>query len=167
MGFFGIVLGIVKSSRGEEEEKSEAENEDSPRIGERTGIIPILVQWTRFWDGVAEEVAPLFKEIEEKQVMRWAQIAYIFLFGLYGFGLAVVSVEKTIIINNIDLSSSKIYSAGQLSPLLVGIFTAVPALWKSIWQLVREPKRFHVERTTVIVKAIYNQWKLIEQRQRE
>ncbi len=121
-------------------------DEETPHTGEAHGIVRTDEDWNALWtdwnDNVAREIAKRQQPLREKRTVLWTQRAYILLFGAWGFGLTILWVERTLIINHIDLSSSKIYSAGQLSPLLVGIFTAVPALWKSMFQVIRDRKEF-------------------------
>lgn len=51
------------------------------------------------------------------------------------YAFPIIFVEKTIRINNIDLSSSPITSTSQLLPLLVAAFSAVAILWVSFWKV--------------------------------
>jgi hypothetical protein len=62
------------------------------------------------------------------------------LFAVLG-ACFIAFVEKTIQINDIDLSSAPLTATSQLLPFLVAVFSAVSLLWASVWKFWGELKK--------------------------
>ena len=169
---FLIVIGIVRSMEGKDDVKetktkmASAVKEDllvHPEIPPEVAIGTITAT-TRVEDShrrnlhigmlggeprteeeretILVELAEISEEIKTKDRLMWLGRLFSIFHGVFGIAVSIVVIERTIAINEIDLSASPVYSSSQLSALLVGIFTALPAAWKSILKLIIERSEF-------------------------
>jgi hypothetical protein len=92
-------------------------HDQASNIGERQGVVRTEEDWKTLQEGfgeIAEEFQQRSLPLKAKRFQLWLGRFYLIIQGLFGGGLAIVWIERTIIINDIDLSASPVYSSGQL-----------------------------------------------------
>jgi hypothetical protein len=143
LGLCFLLLGILFSAMasGDSTERSPiAKSTNAPDKGKEPSENPTTEPTQQQLEVQGQRI----KDAQEVVNARyWKLILYIISRTIASLIIAAVGIafiERTIIINNIDLRQAPLSSSGQLLAFMVALLTSIPVFWGSACQLFREIK---------------------------